>query len=314
MRRLIADIGGTHARFALSDGSGGGDVRDVVVMAVADHAGPAEAARAYLGDRTVEEAVFAVALPVAADRVKLTNADWDFSIRDVQEELGLTRFAVINDFVAQALAVPQVDRSELREVKAGDADPVGPKAVLGPGTGLGVAGLLPARSGGWRPVASEGGHVSFAPGDEEEIAILRLLRDRHGHVSCERLVSGPGLVAIAAAYAVLQDRAFDLTDPAAITQRARDGDCPVCVAAVRRFVAVLGSVAGDVALMFCATGGVYIGGGIAPKLGDLLDRATFEARFTGKGRLGAMLRPIPVRLVLHTEPGLLGTASYRFEA
>ncbi|WGF86441.1 glucokinase [Marinivivus vitaminiproducens] len=311
MRRLIADIGGTHARFALSDGEG--DVGESEVLAVADYDGPVAAARSYLKGRTADEAVFAVALPVAADRVKLTNADWDFSIRAVQSDLGLTRLAVINDFVAQALAVPQVAPSELRSVLPGAVDPLGPKAVLGPGTGLGVAGLLPARGGGWRPVASEGGHVSFAPGDDEEIEILRLLRQRHGHVSSERLVSGPGLVAIARACATLRNDPFDVTDPAEITRRARAGTCPVSVAAVRRFVAVLGAVAGDVALMFCATGGLYIGGGIVPKLGDLLDPETFRARFVGKGRLGAMLRNIPVQVVLRSEPGLLGTASYRFE-
>lgn len=267
-----------------------------------------EAARAYLGARRVRRAVFAVATPVDSDRINLTNSPWSFSIEATRMALGLEQLAVINDFVAQALAVPQLGPADLIKLGGGERVPDRPIAVIGSGTGLGVAGLLPA-SGGWQPVASEGGHVSFAPHDEVEAAVLALLQRRFGHVSNERLMAGPGLANLAQALAELDDHKLGKLTPAQVSERARRGSCPYSIAAVQRFAALLGGAAGDLALMFCARGGVFIAGGVCGRLGELFDAGRFRARFVAKGRFERYLTPIPAFLVTRPDTGLIGAAA-----
>jgi glucokinase len=267
-----------------------------------------EAARAYLDGRRVGTAVFAVATPVESDWVHLTNSPWAFSIEATREALGLDDLAVINDFVAQALAVPQLGPKDLIKIGGDEPAPDRPIGVIGAGTGLGVAGLMPV-VGGWQPVASEGGHVSFAPHDEVEAAVLAHLRQRYGHVSNERLMAGPGLVNLAQALAGLQGQELEPLTPEQVAQRARSGSCPYCVEAVQRFPALLGGAAGDLALMFCARGGVFIAGGVCPRLGDQFDVARFWARFIAKGRFEDYLSPIPTYLVTRPDTGLLGAAA-----
>ena len=200
MERLIADIGGTHARFALA----GSDGRpyDEQKLLVADFPGPVEAARAYLAGRKIRDAVLAVATAVDSDWIALTNAPWAFSVAATREALGLNRLAVINDFTAQALAVPRLASEECTQIKAGQPRRGSAIAVIGPGTGLGVGGLLPIQDT-WYPIPSEGGHVSLATHDEREAALLARLRRRFGHVSNERVLSGPGLINLATALAEL---------------------------------------------------------------------------------------------------------------
>ena len=314
MTRLIADIGGTNARFALSDEAG--LPRQARSLPVARHAGPGVAARAYLAGLPeppgpIQEAVIAVATPVDAETIRFTNSPWTFTRKQIKAELGIDRLAVINDFAAQAAAIPHLGPLDRVAMGGGEADPAWPVAVIGPGTGLGAAALVPGPDG---PivVASEAGHVSFAPQDDEEIELLRLLRARHGHVSTERLLSGPGLLALAKALAELTSSRLEAATPEAVSRAAGEGSCPVSILALRRFSAILGAATGDLALTFCARGGVYVSGGLCPKLGPLLDLETFRRSFEAKGRLEAFLARIPVWLVTTEWAGLLGAARFRF--
>lgn len=310
-RRLLADIGGTNARFAVTGRTGRPSADRK--LRTADYPGPVEAVRAYLdalgGDRPVE-AVFAMALPVDDDWVQLTNSPWAFSIEATRRELGLERLTVINDFSAQALAIPALTSKERRQIGDGDAVAGGVVGVIGPGTGLGVGGLIRVGET-WHPIASEGGHVSLAPHDEVEVAIWSLLRQRFGHVSNERVLSGPGLVNLATALATIDGQELRIDDPAEVTRRARSEGCVYCRNALDRFSALLGAAAGDLALTLCASGGVYIGGGLVKRLGGLFDEERFRAGFLAKGRLTAFLREVPTFLVTRRDPGLLGAAALR---
>jgi glucokinase len=307
MDRLVADIGGTNARFALC--GPGGQLEAEQKLEVADYPGVVEAARAYLAGRQVAYAVFAVATHVDSDWIHLTNAPWAFSVRATQEALGLKRLAVINDFTAQALAVPRLGPAD-RVKLDGEAPRAGAAiAVLGPGTGLGVAGLLPVQ-GIWYPVPSEGGHVSLAPHDERDAAVLASLQRRFGHVSNERVLSGPGLVNLATALAALEGATLAIDAPREVSRRAASGECRFCQEALERFSSFLGAAAGDLALTFCALGGVYVGGGLVKRLGGLFDLERFRASFVAKGRFVEYLTRIPTYLVTRRDPGLLGAASY----
>lgn len=305
--RLVADIGGTHARFALCGSDG--EPRAEEWLQVADHPGLVEAARAYLAGRQVADAVIAVATPVDSDWVHLTNAPWAFSVRATQKALGLERLAVINDFTAQALAVPRLAPEERTHIGGGEAQAGAAMAVIGPGTGLGVAGLLPVH-GTWYPIPSEGGHVSLAPHDERDVALLACLQRRFDHVSNERVLSGPGLVNLATALAEIDGEALALDDPREVSRRAQSGECRFCKEALARFASFLGAASGDLALTFCALGGVYISGGLCRNLGPLFDLARFRASFVAKGRFVDYLTRIPTYLVTRRDPGLLGAAAY----
>jgi glucokinase len=266
--------------------------------------------RAYLGEREVDEAVVAMALPVAADWVQLTNSPWAFSIDQTRKALGLERLTVINDFSAQALAIPALTARERVQIGPGepaDGEPIG---VIGPGTGLGVGGLLWIDDA-WEPVASEGGHVSLAPRDEVDAAVWAQLRKRFGHVSNERVLSGPGLVHLATALAAIAGETLRIEDPKEVSRRARAGRCRFCSEALARFSGLLGAAAGDLALLLCARGGVYIGGGLVKRLGELFDGERFRASFVAKGRFEDYLRRVPTYLVTRRDPGLLGAAVLR---
>ncbi len=252
--------------------------------------------------------MFAVATPVTSDQVALTNSPWVFSIRDSQAALGLDRLEVINDFTAQALAVPWLTAAERRQIGGGAAVPGHAVGIIGPGTGLGVGGLVPAGNR-WQPLPGEGGHVSFAAHDEIEAALLAGLQKRFGHVSNERLLSGPGLVNLAVGLAALEGQTLEIADPLEVVERARTGGCQFCRAALERFSALLGAAAGDLALTLGARGGIYIGGGLAKRLGPLFDEARFRANFVAKGRLAYFLEPIPTYLITRSDPGLLGAAA-----
>jgi glucokinase len=304
---LIADIGGTHVRFALVQG---GEATDVMVMRCADYQGPAAAAEAYLnvvapGLRPTR-AAFAVASAIVGDRVELTNSPWDFSIAGVRQALGLDRFAVINDFTAVALSVRHMTQDHLLPLGGGSADPAAPIAVLGPGTGLGVSALVPSSSGEWVALASEGGHVTMAAADEREAALLAWLRKRFGHVSAERVLSGPGLVNLYEAVSALAHRTPAYTTPDAVTQRGLDGSCALCREAVESFFAMLGTLAGNLALSVGARGGVYVAGGILPRMKEAFRASAFRSRFEAKGRFQDYVAAIPTYLVIHPQPAFVG--------
>ncbi len=249
-----------------------------------------------------------VAGPVESDHIALTNCPWAFSLEATRAELGVDRLLAINDFVAQALAIPELDGGDVVKLGGGDAVDDRPIAVIGPGTGLGVAGLLKVGDR-YRPIASEGGHVAFAPKDEVEIGVLRLLRRRFGHVSNERLLSGPGLGNFAKALAELEDQELAIDRPSQVVARAADRQCPICIDAVRRFCTLLGAAAGDLALSYGARGGVYLTGGMISHLGPWFDVGRVLRAFVDKGRFEDYLVRIPVFRVLRTDTGLIGAAA-----
>jgi len=303
---LLADIGGTHARFALARSEGFGDV---VTLRTADYAGPDAAVRAFL-ERTRPTAPPAVAAlacagPVEHGRVRLTNSDWRIDGDGLRSELGFQDVRVINDFAAVAWAVPAFAPADLRPVGGGEAASGAPAVVLGPGTGLGVAGHVPYR-GGDTVVVGEGGHVSMAPATGREAEVLAAARAELGHVSAERFLSGEGLVRLYRILARLDGVEAPERTAAEIGDRAAAEDCPLCGAAVDMFCDMLGTVAGNLALTFGACGGVYLAGGIVPKLGDRFAGSRFRERFEAKGRFRDYLARIPTAIVVHPEPAFLG--------
>ncbi len=308
---MLADIGGTHARFALAGTDG--QPTNERIFKTAEHRGIVEAATAYLAGRPARRAVFVIAGPVDGDQIALTNCPWRFSIEATRAALGLEALLVVNDFVAQALAIPVLGSSDFAKLGGGEPIAGRPIAVIGPGTGLGVSALVPT-GGGWLPIASEGGHVSFAPRDARDAAVLTWLRRRFGHVSNERLLSGPGLVNLAQALAGLDGIKLEETEPAAVIERARRGDCATAAEAVQRFCLLLGAAAGDLALLFGARGGVFVTGGMIGHLAELFDAEACWTGFIGKGRFSSYLEDIPLLRVLRRDTGLIGAAAARWPA
>jgi glucokinase len=304
---LVADIGGTHARFGLAAGS---EVEGVATLRCADYASLGAAARSYLEQADAPappRAAFAIAGPVQGDLVRMTNHVWSFSTEAVRRELDLDRLEVLNDFAALALAVPALAAEDLLEVKPGASRPRAPKAVLGPGTGLGMAALVPAERS-WTALTTEGGHRDLAAQSEREWQVVRHLRQRFEHVSVERVLSGPGLVNLYEAVSQLADNEPQSLTPAAIVAGARDGSSGACTEATNLFSAWLGAVASDLALTLGAFGGIYLGGGILPKMGEVFAVDRFVERFLAKGRFRDYLRPIPVSIIVRPQATLLGAA------
>lgn len=305
---LVADIGGTNVRFALVGAHG--RLHAVRTFAVKDFPSTAAAVRAYLAtvDASPRCAAFAVASPVLGDRISLTNHPWSFSRRVLRRALGLEQLAIINDFQAIALALPRLSARALQKI--GGKAPVWntPKVVIGPGTGLGVAALIPS-DGGWVVLPTEGGHVTMAAFAKTEAEVLHVLSRDLGHVSAEKVLSGPGLQNLHRALSRIAGLATPTPDPAAIAERALSRSCPVCVEALQMFAAMLGTVAANLALTFGARGGVYIAGSIVPKLGTWFARSSFRARFESKGRFSTYLKAIPTYVVATPEPALAGLAA-----
>lgn len=307
---LVADIGGTNARFARVP-TPESQPQAVRVLRCNDHPGPAEAIETYLAATDGERpraAVLAVAAPVLGDQVNMTNHPWRFSINELGRRLGLEKLRVLNDFTALALALPHLGPDELRPISVGQPRTRAPLALLGPGTGLGVSGLLPVGDTSWLPLAGEGGHVTLAAGNAREAAVIGEIRRGYPHVSAERVLSGSGLITLHRAVAQLDGIPAETADPAEITRRALDDGNPLCRETLNLFCALLGSVAGDLALTLGAHGGVYIGGGIVPRLGAFFGASPFRHRFTAKGRYTAYLERIPCHVVIAPTPALLGTA------
>ncbi|HEU4621495.1 MAG TPA: glucokinase [Burkholderiaceae bacterium] len=306
---LVADIGGTHARFALANERG--TLSDIAVLTCDAHAGFEDVMRTYLArcDAKVRHASIAIANPIDGDTVRMTNREWTFSIEQVRRALGLETLLVVNDFTALASALPLLTPDHRRAIGDGTAQPNEPIAVIGAGTGLGVSGLVLHASGEYVALASEGGHASFAPRDELEDVVLTYARKRYGHVSFERVASGAGLVLIHEALSEHEGAPAPTLTPADIVQRATSASCARCVQVVDVFCAVLGTVASDLALTLGARGGVYIGGGIVPRLGSRFDRSPFRARFEDKGRFSAYLKRVPTWVITHEAPALLGAAA-----
>jgi len=307
--RLVADIGGTYARFGLVGGEG--EVERILALRSAEFSGLREAIGAYLSmagaERPPRQAAVAVASPATGDRIEFTNLPWSFSIAQLRAELGLDRLLVLNDFTALALALPELPAEATTRIKDGEAMPGAPLAVLGPGTGLGVGALVPAGED-WIPLASEGGHRDLAPVSEREWQVCEALRAAHGRVSCERVLSGPGLLGVYRSLCRLAEQSAEELEPRDVVERARARACPHCTEAVELFCAQLGAVAGDLALTLGARGGLFLGGGIVTRMGAAFRSEAFIRRFEAKGRLSDYLRRIPVRRIDHPSPTLFGAA------
>jgi glucokinase len=317
MTVLIADIGGTNARFALTDPEAATPVlREQQSLPAEEFASLQHAAEHYLdsvGVRPVRASI-AVACPVSGDEVRLTNRAWAFSQAELKHALGLDQLKVINDFGAVAYAVPALGTDDRVLLHGnGELPPRGPVTVIGPGTGLGVALLIGDAQSGWRVVETEGGHVSFAPQSDEELTISRWIGARYGRCSNERLLCGPGIAHIDAALAagadlsVAPDWAKHLRDPADIVAAALDGRDLAARRTLAQFCAVLGSVAGDAALIHGAHT-VMIAGGIVPRFVPFLKSSAFRERFLAKGRFAAYLESVSIQVITHPQPGLLGAA------
>ena len=316
---MVADIGGTNARFALTElQRDSPQLSQQRSLPCGDFASLQQAAEHYLdsvGERPARAAI-AVASPGRGDAIRLTNRAWSFSRRELQKSLGLDTLHVLNDFGAIAWAVPALEPADAVMLHGTDSAPLrSPVSVLGPGTGLGVALLTGDVESGWRVVETEGGHVSFAPLGKEERQIANWLDARFDRVSNERLLSGAGLSHIDAALAAGDDISSPLDphttlrDPAVIVDAALAGHDLIARRALARFCAVLGSVAGDAALIHGART-VMIAGGIVPRFIPFVQSSVFRERFLAKGRFAAYLESVPIRVITHAAPGLLGAAMY----
>jgi len=306
---LVADIGGTNARFALVEL--GGSLAHSWRCGVNEYRSLAEATEAYLSRTCVDRparAALAVAAPITGDQVTLTNHPWSFSIDALRKELGLEDLRVINDFVANALSIPHLDEASRKQIGAGSPVAGCPIGVIGPGSGLGVSGLIPTKDG-VTPIEGEGGHVTLAPYDARESAVINHLRERYEHVSAERLLSGPGLVNIYEALCALSEAPGSSYAPAQIADPAIWGVDPCTEQAVALFCAMLGGAAGNLALTLGARGGVYIAGGIAPQMLTYLERSQFRTRFASKGRFHGYLDKIPTYVITHPTPALIGAGA-----
>lgn len=307
--RLIADIGGTYARFALETAAG--HFEHARSLRCAEHADFHAAVTAYLAAVPTprpDHAAVAIANPVEGDEVRMTNYHWQFSIEQMRERLGLETLVVVNDFTALAMALPRLGRHQYRQLGGGEVRPRSVVGLLGAGTGLGVSGLIPAGDG-YMALGTEGGHTSFAPRDERELYVFQFALHEYPHVSFERLVSGSGLALI---HRALRQRAglppLALAAPE-ITRRGLENGDPVCRETLDCFCAMLGTAAADLAVTLGAMGGIYIGGGIVPRLGEYFDHSPFRARFEDKGRFSAYVAGIPTFVITAEQATFVGASA-----
>lgn len=307
--RLIADIGGTNARFALTTHH---RVHDELELSCAQYPTFTDAVEYYLREvgaisQRPQEAALAVAAALTGDHVSMTNSPWQFSIRAVCNELKLQRLIVVNDFTALAMSIRHLQDSELLRVGGLQPEKNKPMAVLGPGTGLGVSGLIPAGDI-WVPLEGEGGHASWSPANERETAVLNHLWKQYEHVSTERVLSGMGLVNLYNSICALDDKSPGNYEPADITTHGMNGADAACAEALQLFCGILGSAAGNLVLTLGAKGGVYIAGGIVPRLGDYFLRSPFRQRFESKGRYKSYLASVPAHVMIAKRPAFTGLA------
>jgi glucokinase len=316
---LAGDVGGTNARLALVDVSPTrATILDRQDFPSPKYPGLAEIVTEYLGKVGGQptNACFGVPCPVVDGVCKLTNLSWTLELGSFRKQTGLKDALLINDFAAVGHAIPLLGPEDVIPIRVGKPEPKSAIAILGAGTGLGQ-GALVWDGVRYRVVASEGGHADFAPRTEEEMSLLRFLLTQFKRVSWERLVSGPGLVNIyhflvASGYApesAAVKAEMESGDPGAvITTRAMAGTDPICDHALDLFASIYGAQAGNLALIYRALGGVYLAGGITPRIASRLTRGEFMAAFGNKGRLSRMLEPVPVNIIVHSAPGILGAA------
>lgn len=311
--RLVADIGGTNARFGWLSGPKAA-LEQVRVLPCQEHQGLVEVIQAYLqlgGLPMPACAALGMANPVLGDAVQMTNLPWRFSVEEVRERLGLQTLLVLNDFTALMLAVPGIAPQYLEAIGPHVPARSGAMGLLGPGTGLGVSGWLPVQGSDLgAPIMGEGGHVTLAASNSLEFEVIEQLRKRYGHVSAERVLSGTGLVDLYHAIrAIKSEYGIEVTTPANVLTLGMNGSSTDARQALDLFCGWLGSVAGDLALTLGAVGGIFIGGGIAPRLKSHLLQSDFRRRFEAKGRYQTYLQGIPTWLIdAPISPALDGAA------
>ncbi|MBZ8135449.1 glucokinase [Afifella sp. IM 167] len=311
---IFGDIGGTNARFALLEDEGAA-LRSFPPVHTGDFESIEEAVKAAVFEKTEtrpKSALFALAAPIDGDEVDLTNADWVIKPREVMAATGIADIALLNDFEAQALAVSAVgEETEMTTVTIGPEIALerNCRVVLGPGTGLGVAGLVYA-AGLWIPVPGEGGHVALGPVSEEEFALWPHIEKEGGRISAEALLAGRGIVRLYRAMASLRGRRATLHWPKEVTGAALAASDETAVETMALYCRLLGRLAGDLALVFMATGGVFVGGGIAPRIATLLEAGAFRQAFEEKYPHENLMRTIPTRLITASRPALTGLAAF----
>jgi glucokinase len=310
--RLIADVGGTYVRFAVETRPGVFDYyKSLECAQFNDFLAAVNGFRAGLPAaiaKSIQHAGVAIANPVTGDEVRMTNYHWRFSIEAMRQKLGLATLVVVNDFTALAMAVPRLGSAQVRQVGGGQGIAGSVVGLLGAGSGLGVSGLIPS-DGSWVALGTEGGHTNFAPRDEREVGILRHAWRQFDHVSFERLLSGSGLELIYSALASDRGKPGAKLSAREITTRALTGDDPLCKETTETFCMLMGTAAANLALTLGALGGIYIGGGIVPRLGEFFDRSGFRARFESKGRFSDYLRSIPTYVITAPDATLIGVSA-----
>jgi glucokinase len=305
---IAGDIGGTHTRIALFDPSVAGPAA-LEVFPSREHDGLESMIRAFLAAHPaqVERACFGVAGPVQNGHVKTTNLAWPVDANSVARLLGIEHVGLVNDLYANAYGIADLGPDDIETLREGDPSMGGNAAVISAGTGLGEAGLFWDRRR-YHVFASEGGHTDFGPRDEDELALCAYLARNHAHVSYERVCSGMGLVAIHDFLSHREGAGVGRTDASAITRAALDGSDAVCSQALDMMVRIYGAEAGNLALKLLATGGIYVGGGIAPRILPRLKEGSFLEALDAKGRFAPLLSRIPVHVILHDRTALLGAA------
>ena len=307
--RLLADIGATHARLGLETAPG--VLGQVAVLLCDDFDGIIPLLHAYLeqhpGGR-IHHAAFALANPISGDFIRMTNRDWQFSTDAVRRALGLSTLLIVNDFTALAMALPGFQPKDLLQIGGGAPQTHAVSGVLGPGTGLGVSGVIPTIDG-FVTLGSEGGHVNFAPSDEREFAILQYAWREWKHVSNERLISGPGIELIYRALAERNGVDAPARSTADIVSAALDAHDPLCLEVLETFAGMLGSAAANLAVTLGAFGGMFIGGGIVPRMGAWFAQSPFRARFEAKGRFRDYIAQIPTYIIMTPNPALYGVSA-----
>lgn len=319
---IVADIGGTNARFALVRTVGDGvqavsELEQIKILPGADFATFSDALSAYLesleGPKPLS-ACIAIASPIDGDEIHMTHLPWSFSIKQIQKQFGFQLFEVMNDFKAVAIGTSVVSSQDLVLVKSGVSGPFENRAIIGPGTGLGVSGLSYVQSTkSWLPISGLGGHVNLPAVNDFECEIIKLVGQKFDHVSAEVLISGSGLVTLYNAICEVEGCEAKTLSPAEVTQEALSESDAQCLLTLETFCAFLGTVAGNVALTFGAKGGVYIAGGIVPRVAYFIKKSPFSDRFVHKGVMSEYLSNIPVNLIVNTHVGLLGAAVWLTE-
>jgi glucokinase len=319
---IIADIGGTNIRLALSDETNKAKYKEIETYQCAEFDSLADVVSLYINNKQLNgftiNACLAIACPVDNDWIAMTNLSWQFSQKQLKQQLKLNRLVFINDYTAIAMAIPFLVDDQKVKIGGGNAVSNNVISVCGPGTGLGVANLIPISNSDklkWQCVSGEGGHVDFAPVDDVELKIFDYLMHSKKRISYEQLLSGYGLEQIYQALLFINGSTLEYSQTnklpsEIISQNAVSGSCDLCVKALSQFCKVLGSFAGNLALQSCSLGGVYIAGGIVPNFIEFIKNSDFRMRFEEKGRLSGITKQAPTYIITEPQPGLLGASAY----